>query len=77
MAIALRKEVVVRLPMELYEKAKEMSDNEYKTFSGFIRGLIAEKVSDRLSDSEVAEAAKASREFRAGHGVSWRKIKRG
>ncbi|MBF0570201.1 MAG: hypothetical protein HQL18_05465 [Candidatus Omnitrophica bacterium] len=51
--------------------------NEHKTFAGFIREPIVEKVSDRLSDQEVAEATKASREFKAGHGVSWRKIKRG
>jgi hypothetical protein len=77
MGVALRKDIVVRLPMPLYQKAKKISDGEYKTFAGFIRELILEKVGDRLTSHEMAEGMKASHDFKAGKGVSWRKIKRG
>ena len=77
MGVALKKDIVVRLPMPLYQKAKRISDGEYKTFTGFIRELILEKVEDRLISHEVAEGMKASQDFKAGKGVAWRKIKRG
>jgi len=77
MGVALKKNIVVRLPMPLYQKAKRISDGEYKTFTGFIRELILEKVEDRLISHEVAEGMKASQDFKAGKGVAWRKIKRG
>ena len=77
MSVVLRKDIVVRLPMPLYQKTKKISDGEYKTFAGFIRELIVEKVGDRLSSQEVAEGMKASHEFKAGKGVAWRNIKRG
>ncbi|MEI8012692.1 MAG: hypothetical protein WCI27_09495 [Candidatus Omnitrophota bacterium] len=77
MSIALRKDIVVRLPMPLYERAKEISDGEYKSFTGFIRDLIVEKVGDRLTSAEIADGMKASHDFKAGKGVAWRKIKRG
>ena len=77
MGLALRKDIVVRLPMPLYHEAKKISDGEYKTFTGFIRELILEKVGDRLTSHEIAEGMKASQDFRAGKGVAWRKIKRG
>jgi hypothetical protein len=77
MALALRKDILVRLPMPLYQKAKKISDGEYKTFAGFIRELIVEKVSDRLTPHEVEEGMKASHDFKAGKGVAWRKIRRG
>ena len=34
MGVALRKDIVVRLPMPLYQKAKKICDGEYKTFHG-------------------------------------------
>ena len=77
MAVALRKDIVIRLPLPLYQQAKRISDGEYKTFAGFIRELILEKVGDRLTSDEVAEGVKASHDFKAGKGVAWRKIKRG
>lgn len=77
MSIALRKDIVVRLPMPLYKEAKKICDGEYKTFAGFIRELILEKVGDRLTLHEVAEGMKASHDFKSGKGVAWRKIKRG
>ena len=77
MAVALRKDIVIRLPLPLYQQAKRISDGEYKTFAGFIRELILEKVGDRLTSYEVAEGMKASHDFKAGKGVAWRKIKRG
>ena len=30
MGIALRKDIIVRLPMPLYQEAKKISDGEYK-----------------------------------------------
>ncbi len=77
MTVALRKDIVVRLPMPLYQKAKKICDGEYKTFAGFIRELIVEKVGDRLTPHEIEEGLKASRDFKAGKGVTWRKVKRG
>ena len=77
MTVALRKNIVVRLPMPLYKRAKAISDGEYKTFAGFIRDLLLEKVGDRLTSEEESEGLKASHDFKAGKGVAWRKIKRG
>jgi len=75
MSVALRKDIIVRLPMPLYRQAKEISDGEYKTFTGFIRELILEKVADRLTPHEVAEGTKARHDFKAGKGIAARKIK--
>ena len=77
MGVALRKDIVIRLPMPLYQKAKKICDGEYKTFTGFIRELILENISERLTAQELAEGMKASQDFKAGKGVAWRKIKRG
>ncbi len=77
MSVALRKDIVVRLPMPLYLRAKAISDGEYKTFAGFIRDLLVEKVGDRLTPEEMAEGVQASADFKAGKGIAWRKIKRG
>ena len=77
MSIAIKKDIIIRLPMPLYQKAKKISDGEFKTFAGFIRDLIVEKIGDRLTQQEIEEATKSSSEFKAGKGTSWRKIKRG
>jgi hypothetical protein len=77
MGVALKKDIVIRLPMPLYQKAKKICDGEYKTFTGFVRELILEKIGDRLTTQELAEGIKASHDFKAGKGVVWRKIKRG
>lgn len=77
MSVALRKDIVVRLPLALYARAKTISDGEYKTFTGFIRDLIVEKVGDRLTSEEMIAGVKASADFKAGKGVAWRKLKRG
>ena len=77
MGIALRKDIVIRLPIPLYQKAKKISAGEYKTFAGFIRELIMEKVSDRLTSHKAAEGMKASHDFKTGKGVAWRDVKRG
>ncbi len=77
MSVALKKDIIVRLPMPLYQKAKKISDGEYKTFTGFIRELIMEKVGDRLTSHETTEGMKSSHDFKAGKGVAWRSIKRG
>ncbi len=77
MGTVLRKDIVVRLPMPLYQEAKKICDGEYKTFTGFVRELILEKVGDRLTPHEMADGIRASQEFKVGRGVAWRKIKRG
>lgn len=77
MAVTMDKEILIRLPSELYRKVKFISSKEYKSISALIRELLREKVEATLSKKELAIIEKESKLFRSGKGIEWRKIRRG
>ena len=77
MAISINKELLIKIPGDLYKKAKKICDREYKTMSMLVRELLLEKIQDQLSPKEIAVLEKSRQESKQGKGVPWRTVKRG
>jgi len=77
MGMAMTKELLIRVPENLYIKAKKVCDKEYKSMSALIRELLLEKIGDSLTLKEIAIIERSRREYKEGHGVPWKTIKRG
>jgi len=77
MSLIMNKELLIRMPVSLYQKARLLCEREYKSMSALVRELLLEKLDDALGESEIASIKKAQRAFHAGKGADWRKIRRG
>lgn len=77
MSLTMNKELLIRVPMSLYQRAKLLCEREYKSLSALVRELLLERLDDTLMKSEITSIKKARRAFRAGKGTNWRKVKRG
>jgi len=77
MGATMNKELLVRVPLSLYERAKMLCEREYKSLSALIRELLLERLEDSLTTHEAASIRKARRAFHAGKGTNWRNVKRG
>jgi predicted DNA-binding protein len=77
MAIAMSKELLIRVPEPLYRRIKEVCAHEYKSMSAFVRELIKERVDEILSSEDLEDIRAARKDFKNGKSVSWRSIKRG
>ena len=53
MSIVMNKELLIRVPMSLYQKAKLLCEKEYKSLSALIRELLLERLNDTLMKSEM------------------------
>ena len=77
MSITMNKELLIRVPVSLYQRAKLLCEREYKSISALVRELLLERLDDALMKSEMTSIKKARRAFHAGKGADWRKVKRG
>lgn len=77
MGLTMNKELLIRVPISLYERAKLLCEREYKSLSALVRELLLERLDDTLMKSEMSSIKKARRAFRAGKGTNWRNVKRG
>ncbi len=77
MAITMSKEVLIRIPQELYSRIKEVSAQEYKSMSAFIRETIKERVDEILSAQDMADIQATRKEFKSRKTVTWRSVKCG
>ncbi len=77
MSLTMNKELLIRVPISLYQRAKLLCEREYKSISALVRELLLEKLDDALMRSETTSIKKARRAFRAGKGTDWRNVKRG
>ncbi len=77
MSLTMNKELLIRMPASLYQKAKLLCEREYKSISALVRELLLEKLGDTLAQGETASIKKARKAFHAGKGTDWRNIKRG
>jgi len=77
MVITMSKELLIRIPMPLYRRAKEVCAQEYKSMSVFIRELIKERLDDILSSEDLSDIRVARKDFKNGKSVAWRFIRRG
>jgi len=77
MSITMNKELLIRVPMSLYQRAKLLCEKEYKSLSALVRELLLERLDSTLTKSEMTSIKKARRAFSAGKGTNWRKVKRG
>lgn len=76
MATTMSKELLIRLPEELYLRAKKVSAGEYKSMSAFIRELLQDRLDEMLSQDDWRDVREARNELRAGKTTSWKAIKR-
>ena len=77
MAQIMNKELLIRVPMSLYHRAKLLCQREYKSLSALVRELLLERLDSTLTKSEIASIRKARKAFHAGKGTEWRRVKRG
>jgi len=77
MSITMNKELLIRVPMSLYQRAKLLCEGEYKSISALVRELLLERLDDSLSHSEKESIKKSRRAFHAGKGTDWRSVKHG
>lgn len=77
MSLTMNKELLIRMPVSLYQRAKLLCEREYKSISAMVRELLLEKLDDTLMQSEAASIKKVRRAFRGGKGTNWRNVKRG
>ena len=72
MAIAMSKNLLVRLPESLYQRLKKVCASEYKSMSAFIRDLLKERFEETLSAEDIKDIDMARHELKSGKAVSWR-----
>jgi len=77
MSLIMNKELLIRVPLSLYQRAKLLCEREYKSISALVRELLLEKLDDTLTRSETTSIEKARRAFSASKGTNWRNVKRG
>ena len=77
MSLTMNKELLIRVPISLYQRAKLLCEREYKSISALVRELLLEKLDDGIIKSEMTSIKKARRAFHAGKGTDWRKVRRG
>ena len=77
MSVTMNKELLIRVPMSLYQRAKLLCEGEYKSMSALVRELLLERLDDSLSRSEKTSIEKSRRAFHAGKGTDWRSVKHG
>ncbi len=77
MSIRMNKELLIRMPPDLYRRVKKVCDSEYKSISAFVRELLLERLDDTLTAEEMKIIGKERAAFNKGKGTSWRKVKRG
>ena len=77
MSLTMNKELLIRVPMSLYQRAKLLCEREYKSMSALVRELLLERLDDSLTKSEITSIKKSRRAFHAVKGTDWRKVKRG
>lgn len=70
------KRIMVSLPSELYLLIEKIAQSEFMSISAFIREAIKERIEDSFTNEERALIEKGQKEFRAGEGVNFRKVKR-
>jgi len=77
MSITMNKELLIRVPMSLYQRAKLLCEGEYKSISALVRELLLERLDDSLTHSEKKTINNSRKAFRAGKGTDWRRIRHG
>ncbi len=77
MTKTMTKELLVRLPEEVYAQLKQFSKEEYKSMASVIRETIIDKLQDTFSKEQLNDIAEQRKEFVGGNGVNWRELKRG
>ncbi len=77
MVIKMSKELLIRIPEKLYLRVKEVSGQEEKSMSAFIRETLKDRLDDMVSQEDWDDVYVARKEFRKGKTVSWRSVKRG
>ncbi|MCM8812912.1 MAG: hypothetical protein NC924_03120 [Candidatus Omnitrophica bacterium] len=77
MTITMNKELLIRMPATLYNRAKKVCGSRSKSLSAFIRDLLVEGLDDYLTEQERQKVTKGEKAYRQGKGVSWRTVKRG
>jgi len=77
MSITMNKELLIRVPMSLYQRTRLLCESEYKSISALIRELLLERLDDSLTHSERTSIKKSRRAFRAGKGIDWRSVRHG
>jgi len=77
MSVTMNKELLVRMPLSLYKRAKTVCGREYKSLSALVRELLLERIDETLTGAERSVAEKGSKSFHKGEGVDWRAVKRG
>ena len=71
------KTLLIHLPSQLYVRLKAAAAKNYKSLSAFVRESVVEKIEEEFTTEEMALIEKGSKDFRAGKGSNWRKVKRG
>lgn len=77
MTRTLNKELLIRLPVDIYAQLKQFSQSEYKSMSSVIRETLIDRFQDTFSQEQLEEIEEQRKEFIAGKGVNWRDITRG
>ena len=77
MSITMNKELLIRMPVSLYEQAARLCKARYKSLSAFIRDLITEQIENSLTSDEERIVRLGERQYHKNKGVNWRKVKRG
>ena len=77
MVKTMNKEVLVRLPLDIYTQLKQFSQIEYKSMSAVIRETLIDKLQDSFTLEQSAEIEAQRKAFYDGKGTNWRDIKRG
>ena len=77
MSVTMNKELLVRMPLSLYKKARTVCSKEYKSLSALVRELLLERIDATLTEAEKSVVEKGSKSFHKGEGVDWRAVRRG
>lgn len=77
MAVIMNKELLIRMPASLYEKALKLCKKRYMSISSFIRELLIEQIEGSLTPEEEKIVAQGEKQYLKRKGVSWRKVRRG
>lgn len=77
MSVTMNKELLIRMPVSLYNQASKLCKARYKSLSAFVRDLIIEQLENTLTPEEERIVGLGERQYYKGQGTNWRKVRRG